>query len=275
MSLLHTLFHLLLNLVLPILLPILPFCAVSTLLLVCGAKPKKKAKNKKKQKKEKNKDAEPKTAIEVPEGMLKQKEVKDNDNRVPVNKLVQLPPATQYPLLAKDKSTIVCTLDGTSQMTTLNTTSQIQMPRTLESRSYLTGKTKEEANAVIPPPKQQQTATQTMMEMGPTPLEAPIMDPDDAIFTDDSGGGHEDEDETQKPTAEDTQRDAKATTKLAPPPTVTAAPKTTLAIITAAPTQKNSGAQMGKQPEATTATSVPDASTKKEEPVTAQSTRAC
>jgi len=46
-------------------------------------------------------------------------------------------------------------------MTTLNTTSQIQMPRTLESRSYLTGKTKEEANAVIPPPKQQQTATQT------------------------------------------------------------------------------------------------------------------
>jgi len=66
----------------------------------------KKAKNKKKQKKEKNKDAEPKTAIEVPEGMLKQKEVKDNDNRVPVNKLVQLPPATQYPLLAKDKSTI-------------------------------------------------------------------------------------------------------------------------------------------------------------------------
>jgi hypothetical protein len=40
MSLLHTLFHLLLNLVLPILLPILPFCAVSTLLLVCGAKPK-------------------------------------------------------------------------------------------------------------------------------------------------------------------------------------------------------------------------------------------
>jgi len=80
-------------------------------------------------------------------------------------------------------------------------------------------------------------------------------------------------DETQKPTAEDTQRDA--TTKLAPPPTVTAAPKTTLAIVTAAPTQKNSGAQMGKQPEATTATSVPDASTKKEEPVTAQSTRAC